>query len=104
MTKVLLAVILTLVYILIVPSCVIARLQDELAPGANPTLTTAELDNRLENFKGVTDLDEALKTSIQQLFERARQQLEAAGKFEAELKKFQELSGKSQVLLETVNQ
>ncbi len=104
MTKVLLAVFLVLVQNLVVPSLGIASLQDEPSSNANSPLTTAELENRLQNFKGVTDLDEASKSSIQQLFERARQQLDAASKFEAELKKFQELSGQSQVLLETVKQ
>lgn len=68
------------------------RQEKPAANGLRAELTLKEINERSENAKSVVDLDEGVQSSIQQLYTRARQQLEASLVAAAELNRFQEMS------------
>ena len=67
-------------------------------------LTLEEINQRAENAKSVVDLDEATQSTIQQLYERARQQLESADQAADELRRFQEMSARASDQLKLFNE
>ena len=68
-----------------------AQQDDSAANSLRSDLTIEQIDKRANNAKSVSDLDDANKSEIQQLYETARQQIQAWQKATQELLRFQKI-------------